>query len=299
MEGSYHRPRLLTSGLMRMKISVLLRLLGSKFQVQWFWFLVFIVKRLIYDGSSPEECKPLFEAMDRSLENLDRLEVQTGGCLVPRGLCIATIKAIDGALRQLGPLCDPKHPVQEDFDGAANSGSKSPVGGSEAELDTPNRSKSPLRNAALTYDEYMKALVDDVQAEKDRVMFEEAVTVENVGQQIDNTRRVLDRSQLGLKPVPKRKPNGKNVKDGAEKPPLPRRKYVARRGGAASSAGGSKAKKGTKKVKKHDILDEVTKKQMHSATQLSLLRTEVNGSFFHPDLFFHIPLIPLRSPLSS
>ena len=168
------------------------------------------------------------------------------------------------------------------------------LGVPEAELDTPNRSKSPLRNAALTYDEYMKALVDDVQAEKDRVMFEEAVTVENVGQQIDNTRRVLDRSQLGLKPVPKRKPNGKNVKDGAEKPPLPRRKYVARRGGAASSAGGSKAKKGTKKVKKHDILDEVTKKQMHSATQLSLLRTEVNGSFFSP--WFILPYPPHSPP---
>ncbi len=210
--------------------------------------------------------------MDGSLENLHRLEVYTGGCLVPPGLVTATIKAIDGALRQLGPLCE--HPVQEEFE-VPTLGSESPVGGEKAdvaECDTPIRSKSPLKNATLSYDEYIEALVDDTQAEKDRVMLAEKITRHNMAAQSDIMFRMLDRHDMGLKPAPKQKLKRQNAEffgDGEDKPPLPRKK-VARSGGAASSSVGvSKSKKG--KVKKDGILvNETIKKQLHSATQLKL-----------------------------
>ncbi len=227
--------------------------------------------------------------MDQSLDTLQQMEIAANVTLVPRELCTATIAAIDGALRKLGPLCEPvPEPIEpidkkdaDPYCGVEGSPPKVYEGDVESGAgagEVEDGSKSPLRNATLTYDQYMAALLDDKQAAQDEEMFKEPVTTENVGSQLDNAMRILNRFAMGLRPAPKasvamipelkRKHGGllEQKKQDVPKPIEPKKKPLP------SSSSGLNLKKGNeRKNKTMTSLDETTKKQLHSATHLKLI----------------------------
>lgn len=250
----------------------------------------------------PKECQPILEVMEQSLDTLQMMESATLGCLVPRELCTSTIAAIDGALRKLGPLCEPVHPVQEQFfpesqpmedpyallespptknDGDVESGAAPAE--CEGIGEGEGGSGSPLRNGKLTREQYVAALIDDAQAAKDEEMFKEPVTIQNVGSQLDNAMRILDRCDLGLKAVPKAAAGFKRkYEEGVLKTlpeetgltPVPKASPAVKttqpkkKPLPSSSSGVRNPKKG--KEKEDEPLDETTKKQLHSVTHLKL-----------------------------